>query len=124
MSEQNSSIHDSVVREIIDRLKQRKCRGIKANNIGQGYESPDKIASEDGSGATYVPDITSSIPSFIISVEDPNGLDSAGAAWKTFATYTRKTGREFLIAVPRSSGEKVRARLKELKIRNAKLIWY
>jgi hypothetical protein len=123
MSEQSKKDHDTVVAELLTRLKERKGRGIKTINKG-GYENPDKIMSEDGSGRGFVPDITSSVPSFIIAVEDAGSLESAGEAWKAFSVYARKTYREFIIAVPGRCADQTLAKVKGLKIRNAKFIWY
>jgi hypothetical protein len=126
MSEESINNHDAVVRIISDRLKERKCRGIKANIKEGGYEKPEKIVGDKDSGAGFVPDVTVAIPSYVIAVEDASSIDSdeSGAAWMVFAAFARKTFREFIIAAPRSSAEKLTKKIKSLKIRNARYIWY
>jgi hypothetical protein len=121
MSDQSKD-HNAVIIEIANRLKQRKCRGVRA--AGAGFEAPEKITATGEAGQSFVPDITSQIPSYIIAVEDSSSLNNAGAAWSVFSAHARKTYREFIVAVPRSCGDEARAKAKEMKIRNVKFLWY
>jgi hypothetical protein len=126
MSEVKRRQAEEIIKELAARLAARRCRGVKVNLRDAGYPLPEKInfdtLPEDG----RVPDITSSVPDFIIEVEDLDTIQDPQTFGycKQLSVHAAKTFRTFILAAPHSCMDTVKIQMSRLKIRNVNYIWY
>ncbi|HXC06903.1 MAG TPA: hypothetical protein VNZ86_19225 [Bacteroidia bacterium] len=113
-----------VIQQITQRLKERHCRDIKAKGMKGLYPETEPVKDPGGSGEA-IPDITTAIPSYVIAVRDGAGMeqDETASCFRTLSAYCLKTFRSFVVVAPLSEHERVRQRMKEIKIKPAHYIW-
>jgi hypothetical protein len=125
MSDNPSFDRLRIARQIADRLQERRCRGIKAMDLGGAYPPTDPIFSEENPGKTVFPDLSTQVPSYIISIRDEEGLNTIDTqeVFRILQTYCKKSFRSFVVVLPKGNQERLLKRMKEMKIRPSHYIW-
>ena len=112
----DQKIRDIIINIVINHLKSRKFKNIKAN-IDE-YDKPEKISWENGN--SYIPDVTGEENSILniwdVETEDSLNDKQSENKWKTFAAHASQKRSEFHIVVPKDKGHNVQKRLRDIGI--------
>ncbi|MFI5148440.1 MAG: hypothetical protein ACHQRM_01825 [Bacteroidia bacterium] len=125
MSDNPAFDYQTITKQIADRLQERRCRGIRVKGMKNQYPETEPVAAVDGSGKSAFPDLTTTLPSYIISICNTGNLaeDEKMNSFRILSSYCLKTFRTFVIVGPRTEHEQLKKKLKELKIKPAYFIW-
>ncbi|MBO8183121.1 MAG: hypothetical protein H0Z28_10075 [Archaeoglobus sp.] len=110
----SQSDHDKMVRYVVDYLKDKGFRNIKADI--SGFDKPNKIIWKT-TGEGHIPDVTAengSLHIFEVETEDSINDQHTEDQWELFAAYAKKYSAKFWVVVPQGSRDLAEKRLNQL----------